>query len=309
MKTLFFALLFACAGAPVLAENRRDDKERAKPRAESIPSEDRRKRVEASVASPRAQSLGRDQSGIFVSGTAANSGYSPDFIMRGFPSGFPLFDGASHGFTAQPVILSTIDHVEFYKGPSAMLFGKALGGYGGAANYMRKAPTEELFAKIVATTGAFDVRRLIVDVNARLNDARNLQFRITGFAESVGSFVNFVRDRSFNIAPMIAFTADNGDRMTLRVEHNGSRFVNRDGVPAKPIFLHIRREFYAGLPANEHETPFFAVSTLTFAAVALAEATPIGSFRNRGSTTSSIAHCCDTVGSISSGPIASRKSA
>ncbi|MFZ3181202.1 MAG: TonB-dependent receptor [Methylocystis silviterrae] len=264
MKALFATLLFACAGAPALAETRRDEKERATPRAETKLREDNRRRVEAPVAAPRAQTLGRDQSGVFVSGTAANSGYSPDFIMRGFPSGFPLFDGASHGFTAQAVILSTIDHVEFYKGPGAMLFGKALGGYGGAANYMRKAPTEEPFAKIVATAGAFDVRRLIVDVNAPLNDARNLQFRITGFAESVGSFVNFVRDRSFNIAPMIAFTADNGDRMTLRAEHNGSRFVNRDGVPAKPIFLHIPREFYAGLPANEHETPFFDDLTFTY---------------------------------------------
>ena len=53
--------------------------------------------------------------------------------MRGFPAGVTLFDGASHGFTAQDVDLSTVDHVEFYKGPSAMLFGKALGGYGGAA--------------------------------------------------------------------------------------------------------------------------------------------------------------------------------
>ena len=68
-----------------------------------------------------------------------------------------LFDGASHGFTAQNVDLSTVDHVEFYKGPSAMLFGKALGGYGGAANYIRKAPTQETFARAVATTASFDV--------------------------------------------------------------------------------------------------------------------------------------------------------
>ncbi|MEF3366826.1 hypothetical protein V3H18_09810 [Methylocystis sp. 9N] len=73
---------------------------------------------------------------------------------------------------------------------------------------------------------------------------------MTGSAQSLGGFVDFVRTRSFDIAPMIAFTADNGDRVSLRAEHNGARLVWRDGVPADPVFPHIPREFYAGLPAN-----------------------------------------------------------
>ena len=38
---------------------------------------------------------------------------------------------------------------------------------------------------------------------------------MTGSAQSLGSFVNFTRTRSFDIAPMLAFTADNGDRVEL----------------------------------------------------------------------------------------------
>jgi iron complex outermembrane receptor protein len=219
---------------------------------------------EAPAEAPRAQTLGRDQGGVYVNAPATNSAFSPSFVMRGFPAGVTLFEGASHGFTAQDVDLSTVDHVEFYKGPSAMLFGKALGGYGGAANYIRKAPTEETFGRAVATLGSFGVRRLTLDVNAPFNDEKSLLFRMTGSAQNLGSFVDFVGSRSFDVAPMLAFTADNGDRATLRAEHNGARLVWRDGVPADSVFLQIPREFYAGLPANEHETPLFDDLTVTY---------------------------------------------
>jgi iron complex outermembrane receptor protein len=286
MRLTLAVLIFVCAGsAPARAEDVRekthkeklhsDGKQRDKEEAgkeeswrqgkeQSNEQDKQRRQVEPPGAAPNAQTLGRDQSGVYVNAPAANSAFSPSFVMRGFPAGVTLFDGASHGFTAQDVDLSTIDHVEFYKGPSAMLFGKALGGYGGAANYIRKVPVAETFARTVATKASFAVTRLTADINAPLNDDKSLLFRMTGSAQSLGSFVNFTRTRSFDVAPMLAFTADNGDRMSLRVEHNGARLVWRDGVPADPVFLHIPREFYAGLPANEHETPFFDDVTLRY---------------------------------------------
>ncbi|WP_292534267.1 TonB-dependent siderophore receptor, partial [Methylocystis sp.] len=264
MKAALVALLLALCSVQALAEEAREDERKEKSRAESKRRAREEPRVEASGEAPRAQTLGRDQSGVYVNAPATNSAFSPHFVMRGFPAGVTLFDGASHGFTAQGVDLSTVDHVEFFKGPSAMLFGKALGGYGGAANYIRKAPTQETFARAVSTLASFAVRRLTVDVNTPLNDDKSLLLRFTGSAQTLGSFVNFVRSRSFDVAPMIAFTADNGDRATLRAEHNGRRLIWRDGVPADPVFLHIPREFYAGLPANEHETPFFDDLTFTY---------------------------------------------
>jgi len=287
MRATLAALIFVCAGvAQARAEEPREDEHR-----ESVQGTGKRRHAEASGATepneeqseernkernrehsqveqradaPNAQTLGRDQSGVYVNAPATNSAFSPSFVMRGFPSGLTLFDGASHGFTAQDVDLSTVDHVEFYKGPSAMLFGKALGGYGGAADYIRKAPVEERFARAVATKASFDVTRFTADVNTPLNDDKSLLFRMTGSAQSLGSFVDFTRTRSFDIAPMLAFTADNGDRVSLRAEHNGARLVWRDGLPADPVFLHVPKEFYAGLPANEHETPFLDDFTLRY---------------------------------------------
>ncbi|NUJ80410.1 TonB-dependent receptor [Methylocystis sp. FS] len=280
MRATLVALLCICVGAAQAhAEEQRENE-----RKETLQCEGKRRGKETSGAeeqnkersqierrqgerradAPNAQTLGRDQSGVYVNAPAANSAYSPSFVMRGFPSGLTLFDGASHGFTAQDVDLSTVDHVEFFKGPGAMLFGKALGGYGGAANYIRKAPTQETFARAVATKASFDVTRFTADVNAPLNDEKSLLFRMTGSAQSLGSFVDFTRTRSFDIAPMLAFTADDGDRVSLRAEHNGARVVWRDGLPADPVFLHVPKEFYAGLPANEHETPFFDDLTLRY---------------------------------------------
>jgi iron complex outermembrane receptor protein len=287
MRAALVALLCVCVGvaqAPAKEprksegretlqseEKRRDAEESGAKEQNKEQSEERNKErnkergdVAPHADAPNAQTLGRDQSGVYVNAPATNSAFSPEFVMRGFPAGVTLFDGAAHGFTAQNVDLSTVDHVEFYKGPSAMLFGKALGGYGGAADYIRKAPTQETFARAVATQASFDVTRFTADVNAPLNDDKSLLFRMTGSAQTLGSFVDFVRTRSFDIAPMLAFTADNGDRVSLRAEHNGARLVWRDGVPADPVFLHVPKEFYAGLPANEHETPFFDDFTLRY---------------------------------------------
>ncbi|HEY8261508.1 MAG TPA: TonB-dependent receptor [Methylosinus sp.] len=213
---------------------------------------------------PRAQTLGKDQSGVFVGASISDSGFSPGFVMRGFPSSLPLFDGASHGFSDEDVNLSTVDHVEFYKGPSAMLFGKALGGYGGAANYIRKKPKGEGFAHATATLGSFDVRRVTFDIDTPSSVSDDLLFRITGFAQDRHSFVNFVRSRGFDLSPAATLRLDNGDRLTLRAEYSASRLVFRDGVPAAPIFLGVPREFYAGAPVNEHETPHSAEFTLTY---------------------------------------------
>lgn len=279
MRATLVALLCLCVGAAqaraeelredegketLQSEGKRRSKEKSGAKEQNKEQNKERRQVERRADAPNAQTLGRDQSGVYVNAPATNSAFSPEFVMRGFPAGVTLFDGASHGFTAQNVDLSTVDHVEFFKGPGAMLFGKALGGYGGAANYIRKAPTQETFARAVATKASFDVTRFTADVNAPLNDEKSLLFRMTGSAQSLGSFVDFTRTRSFDIAPMLAFTADNGDRVSLRAEHNGARLVWRDGLPADPVFLHVPKEFYAGLPANEHETPFFDDLTLRY---------------------------------------------
>lgn len=255
MRRPFVVFVTLLCAPPAFGEEADDKKE--------IAHEERREEARRSIDQPHAQTLGKDVSGVFVNASAINSGYSPSFVMRGFPGGLTLFDGASHGFTSLGVNLSTIDHVEFYKGPGAMLFGKALGGYGGAANYIRKTPVAERFAKGAATLGGFGVGRLTLDANTPLNEAENLLFRITGAVQTTESFIDFVRARSYNIAPAVAFIADNGDRLTLRAEHNASRFVYHDGVPAAPVFFDVRREFYAGAPVNENEAPHYTDVTLT----------------------------------------------
>lgn len=213
---------------------------------------------------PNAQKLGKNISGVFVNSSTSDSGYAPGFVMRGFPSGLSLFDGAAHGFTDDDVNLSTVDHVEFYKGPSAMLFGKALGGYGGAANYIRKRPKGEGFAHATATLGTFGTRRFTFDVDSSATDGGNLLFRMTGFAQNRYNFVDFARSRGFDISPSATLLLENGDRLTLRGEYVASQVVFRDGVPAAPVFFGVRRDFYAGAPANEHETPHSGEITLTY---------------------------------------------
>lgn len=87
--------------------------------------------------------------------------------------------------------------------PWLPMYGQALDGYGGVANYVVKRPTDETFATGIATLGSFGVRRLTFDVNAPLSDSKYLLFRITGSTQTVGSFVDFVHRRGFDIAPAL----------------------------------------------------------------------------------------------------------
>ena len=64
---------------------------------------------------------------------------------------------------------------------------------------------------------------------------------------------------------MLAFTADNGDRVSLRAEHNGARLVWRDGVPADPVFLHVpQRVLRRRCRRMNMRRPFFDDLTLRY---------------------------------------------
>ncbi len=134
-----------------------------------------------------------------------------------------------------------------------MLFGNSLGGYGGSANYVSKKPTDEIFWRGSATIGGFGLYRTTFDVNTPLTDHNSILLRLTGAAQSQGSFVDFVNSRSFNITPALTWTLDNRDKVSFRGSYNFNDSVSRDGLPASPIFLHVNREFYPGDPENEHD--------------------------------------------------------
>jgi iron complex outermembrane receptor protein len=205
------------------------------------------------VSGLRAQDIGRNVTGVFVNGPATDAGYSPSFVMRGFPGGLSLIDGVAHGFISPAIDLSSIERVEFYRGPSAMLFGNALGGYGGAANYISIKPTDETFWHGSGTMGGFGLYRTTFDFNTPINDDRSALLRVTAAAQSQGSFVNFVNNRGFDITPTLVWTLADGDKLSFRGNYNFSDYRFRDGLPASPVFLHVNHEFYPGDPENERD--------------------------------------------------------
>ncbi|MFO1126001.1 MAG: hypothetical protein U1E25_12505 [Methylocystis sp.] len=108
MRTTLAALLCLCVGAAearaeelreedgkerVQRAGKRRDKEesgateRNKERKKERSSEQNRARSQVEprgAAAPNAQTLGRDQSGVYVNAPATNSAFSPEFVMRGF---------------------------------------------------------------------------------------------------------------------------------------------------------------------------------------------------------------------------------
>lgn len=123
-------------------------------------------------------------------------------------------------------------------------------GYGGAANDIAKKPERDTFPRGAATIGGFGVYHKTIDVDRPLNDDKSLLFRLTGAARHVGNFVDFVSSRSVDIAPALLWTFDNGDLLSFRGNYDAETYVDKYGLPASPVFLHLKREFNPGDPAN-----------------------------------------------------------
>ncbi|MDF5720547.1 MAG: TonB-dependent siderophore receptor [Rhizonema sp. PD37] len=152
--------------------------------------------------------------------------------IRGFASSNYLRDGlldANGGISAD---LANIERVEVLKGPASVLFG--LGSPGATINLITKKPLRDPFYQVDATVGNYSNYRGAIDLSGPLNDAKTALYRLNAVYQYSGSFIDFLDNKNYSIAPVVSLMIGKRTKLTLEAEYRDAR---EDGA-------------YLGLPAQ-----------------------------------------------------------
>jgi iron complex outermembrane receptor protein len=112
---------------------------------------------------------------------------------------------------------STIDRIEFIKGPSGFMM--ANGEPGGIYNIVTKKPTGENRSFISLSGGGYNLGRAAVDLDGKLSKDGRLLYRLNLAAQSKGSFNKYNFNDKYIIAPVISYQVDSATLITAEYTH------------------------------------------------------------------------------------------
>jgi iron complex outermembrane receptor protein len=102
-----------------------------------------------------------------------------------------------------------LENLEIIKGPSATLFGSTMSSYGGLINRVTKKPYAKFGGEIAYSTGSYGFNRISADVNAPLNEAKDLLFRLNTAYTSENSFQDNGWEKGYAVAPSLTYHLNN----------------------------------------------------------------------------------------------------
>ncbi|PIK73588.1 TonB-dependent siderophore receptor, partial [Methylobacterium frigidaeris] len=124
-------------------------------------------------------------------------GNRDDVVIRGQRSNADFYVNGIRDDVQYFRDLYNIERIEVLKGPNAMIFGR--GGGGGVINRVLKEADGVPIREIVAQGGAFDNKRLALDIGDRFSDSAF--FRLNGVVEDTGTYRDFGHIRRYGINP------------------------------------------------------------------------------------------------------------
>ena len=125
------------------------------------------------------------------------------YNSRGFILQSQLRNGIAGNITGR-ADAANVESIEVIKGPSATLFGSALGSYGGLINRITKKPYDRLGGEISYSTGSYSFNRLSADFNTPLDSAKKILFRMNAAYNYEGSFQDNGFDKGSILAPSLS---------------------------------------------------------------------------------------------------------
>jgi catecholate siderophore receptor len=164
-----------------------------------------------------------------ISYAAAEGGTQANqlFYLRGFPSGGDLFIDGVRDVGEYNRDLFATESVDVLKGPSALVFGR--GSPGGLINQTTKIANLIPNKEVAVTFGNFDVKRLVADVNVKINEGTAA--RIVGLAEDSGAY-RYPQDvERYGIAPSVRFGIGFPTEVTLSYYYLKTKDVTDYGQP------------------------------------------------------------------------------
>ena len=158
-----------------------------------------------------------------------------DYVIRGFRIGKNNFlvNGQSGSmYFENPPFLFNAESIEVIRGPSSVIYSFAAPG--GMVNYVTKKPLNRKFIDVNMSGGSFETFRFHVDLNTPLNHKTTTLFRINIGYENAGSFVDFLKNRSFFISPIFSFKLSKKISIISEFSYlRDNRTINyENGIPA-----------------------------------------------------------------------------
>ena len=151
---------------------------------------------------------------------------SPDqthMKIRGFDADSVLRDGFRRQNSTDSI---NIARVEVARGPASLLYG--VGNFGGVVNYLVKTPDfKKPGAEFTFGAGSYDFFRGTLDLTGPIPitaAAGKLAYRLTGAAESAGSYTDFNRQKHFFVSPVIEWRPFPNTSILLDVEYGRQNF-------------------------------------------------------------------------------------
>ena len=148
------------------------------------------------------------------------------YASRGFVVSSQLRNGVAGNVTST-IDAANLEKLEVIKGPSATLYGSALTSYGGLLNRVTKKPTDTFGGEAALSAGSYGFHRASLDVNAPLNEAKTLAFRLNGAYNyedgfQTAGYPGFTKNVA--LAPSLQFRPS--DRLTINLDAEVYRGTN-----------------------------------------------------------------------------------
>ncbi|SFU82085.1 catecholate siderophore receptor [Methylobacterium sp. 174MFSha1.1] len=156
-------------------------------------------------------------------------GNRDDVVIRGQRSNADFYVNGIRDDVQYFRDLYNIERIEVLKGPNAMIFGR--GGGGGVINRVLKEADGVPVREIVAQGGAFDNKRLSLDIGDRFSDSAF--FRLNGVVEDTGTYRDFGHIRRYGINPTGTLVLGPDTTLKLSYEYFHDDRVTDRGIPSQ----------------------------------------------------------------------------
>lgn len=210
----------------------------------------------------------------YTPGIVMAPGYANSYDVF-FSRGFRIQDGTGNiyrdglrlggsGWATGQQEVYGLERVELLKGAASVLFGAAAPG--GVLNTVTKRPQQEAFREVKVEGGNYDHFSIAGDINQPISP--DLAFRLVGVLRDSDTWVDYVPNDAWYLAPSLAWTPSDRTSLTVMAHvqerHTSYMFpLPVQGTLLSSPYGKIARERFVGEPSwDKQETEQWSVSAL-----------------------------------------------
>lgn len=159
-------------------------------------------------------------------------GVKQKFTMRGFGQAVVMIDGArDENYSSDPYAgvmtsLSSVERVEYLKGPASVLYGHS--AVGGILNVVRKKPLQAFMGNVTASYGSWNTRNVNIDLGGKLAEDLSYRFDVSTY-KSDGWRKSFKEYTNAYLA--LDYKINEANRLELRFGANDDKYTPDGGIP------------------------------------------------------------------------------